>query len=46
MYRSMDSNNFVYTADSSFYMHDEVNFTELNRVANRCAHSIMDTDTF
>jgi len=27
-------------------MHDEVNFTELNRVANYCAHNIMDTDTF
>jgi len=27
-------------------MHDEVNFTELNRVTNHCAHNIMDTDTF
>lgn len=27
-------------------MHDEVNFTKLNRIANHCARSIMGTDTF
>lgn len=39
-YYSIDGNNFVYTARNSFWMHNEVNFTELNKITNHCARRV------